>query len=434
MRALRLVVITSVLGSCAAPTAVPPVRAAEPSWTELARQANAALAGKDFARYRARLADLYRDSRSSSILLGLAGADARVGDLDAAFAHLNEYAAMGLDADLGANPALSALMTDARWPSLRARLEAHRAPVAHATTAVALPHEDLVAEGLAWDPRSRRFLVSSVHQRKILAVDEHGTADEFVEAAQGGVGALCGLASDGERLWVTMATMPPMTGFDPGAPRPTAVLAYDLATRSLRVRVDLPVDDGHEHALTDLAVSSRGDVYVSDEPAGMVYALAPGATRLEPLVPPDSFLSPQTPAISSDGRRLYVPDYVRGIAMLDLTSRALTWVVPDPGIALDGIDDLHVMGNELIAIQNGVTPPRIVRFTLGPGGARVERTKVLERASPGLGDPTHGFVRDGQFWFIAASGWGRFHPDGTPKQDPPPDAPLIKVLPLPGES
>lgn len=225
---------------------------------------------------------------------------------------------------------------DPRWPAVRARLEINRAPVAHATTVFALPHDDLVPEGLAWDPRSRTFLVSSVHARKILSVDEHGAARDFVSSAREGVGALCGIASDAERLWVTMATLPPMFGFDPKGWRPTALLAYDLATGGLRVRADLPVDDGHEHALTDVTVAPRGDVYVSDEPGGVVYALAPGASRLEPLVRAGSLLSPQTPAVSLDGRRLYVPDYVRGIAMLDLTSRALTWIVPAAGVALDG--------------------------------------------------------------------------------------------------
>jgi hypothetical protein len=429
MAALYSIVAIAALGSCAAPAVtgpVPTAHRAAPTWNELARQANEALAAKDFVRYRARLVDLYRGSRSSSILLGLARADARVGDVDAAFAHLDEYAALGLDADLSASPALK---DDPRWPALRARLEANRAPVAHATTAFALPRESLVAEGLAWDPRSRVVLVSSVRQRKILAVDEHGTARDFVPASQG-IGALCGIASDAERLWVTMATMPPMSGFDPQAPRATALLAYDLANASLRGRFDLPVDDGREHALTDLAVGPRGDVYVSDEAAGMVYTLAPGAIRLEPVVPADAFLSPQTPAVTLDGRRLYIPDYVRGIAMLDLTTRALTWITPEAGVALDGIDDLHVVGDDLLAIQNGVTPPRIVRIMLDASGIRATRVVVLERASPGLGDPTHGFVRDGRFYFIAAAGWKRFNADGTPHKDAPPDAPLVMVLPL----
>ncbi len=433
MRAHPLAILCA-LASCPAPTLTVPVQPgnATPSWSDLADEANASLAKKDYLRYQASLVELYRTSGSSSILLSLARADARVGDLDAALAHLSDYAAMGLDADVDASAALSRLKDDPRWPALRARLESNRAPVAHATTVFALPHEDLIPEGLAWDPRSRTFFVSSVRRRKIIAVDEQGTAHDFLSPADRGVGALCGLASDGKRLWVTMATLPQMVGFDAKGPRATALLAYDLATGSLGTRIDLPVDDGREHALTDLTVGPQGDVYVSDEPGRMVYALAPGATRLEPLVATGSFLSPQTPAISPDGHHLYVPDYVRGIAALDLASRRMTWIIPNAGVALDGIDDLHVVGGDLVAVQNGVTPPRIVRFTLDARGVRATRADVLERASPGFGDPTHGLVRDGKLWFIAAAGWGRFDDQGAATKDAPPDAPVIMALPLDG--
>ncbi len=439
MRAAPLLAMALVLDACArepraTPAPIAPLTAATatPSWTDLVRDANAAAARKDFGACREKLVALYDASGSSSILLDLAATDAHLGDRDAAFSHLSTLAAMGLDADVTASPSLSALKDDARWPALRAQLDGARVPVARATTAFTLPHEDLVAEGLAWDPRSRVLLVSSVRERKILAVDEHGASTDFVTSGAGGVGALCGLATDGERLWVTMATLPPMLGFDATGAHPTALLAYDLATHALRTRVDLPIRDGLPHGLTDLAVGPRGDVYVSDAAGGMVYALAPGASRLEPIVDAGALLSPQTPAVTADGQRLYVPDYARGIAVLDLSSRALTWLVPDAGIALDGIDDLHELRGDPIAIQNGVTPPRIVRFGLDTRGARVTRAQVLERAAPGLGDPTHGVVRDGALWFIASAGWMRFDDDGAPRKDAPPDAPSIMTLPLSG--
>jgi hypothetical protein len=426
-----------VLAGCARePRATPaPVAPAAPaaianSWTDMVRDANAAVARKDFRACREKLVALYDASGSSSILFDLAVMDAKVGDRDMAFSHLSTLAAMGLDADVTASPSLSALKDDARWPALRAQLDRARVPVAQATTAFALPHEDLVAEGVAWDPRGRMLLVSSVRERKILAVDEHGAATEFVPPGAGGVGALCGLATDGERLWVTMATFPPMLGFDAKGPRPTALLAYDLATRALRTRVDLPVGDGRPHGLTDLAVGPHGDVYVSDSAGGMVYALPPGASRLDPIVEVGALQSPQTPAVAADGQHLYIPDYARGIAVLDLSSRALAWLTPDVGVATDGIDDLHEVRGNLIAIQNGVTPPRIVRFVLD--GTHVRRAEVLERAAPGLGDPTHGVVRDGALWFIASAGWSRFDDDGAPRKDAPPDLPSIMTLPLGG--
>ncbi|HEY8089433.1 MAG TPA: hypothetical protein VIF09_16345, partial [Polyangiaceae bacterium] len=325
--ALSLAVASCTASSTRAPAVPTQATVAAPtasSWTTVLREANALLGAHDYRSYRARLAGLYRISGSSQLLLGLARADARVGDREAAIAHLYEYAAMGIYTDIDASESLAPLKDDARWPALRARLEANRTPVAHVTTQVPLPHEDLVAEGLAWSATSGAFLVSSVHQRKILAVDARGEARNFVVAAAG-EGTFSAIVSDGRSLWATIAALPPMVGFDAKARHPTALAAFDLATGASLTRVELP-DDGREHALTDLAVSAGGDVYVSDSPGGMVYTLARGASKLVPLVADGELLSPQTPAVSADGRRLYVPDYVRGIAVIDLASRALDWL------------------------------------------------------------------------------------------------------------
>jgi hypothetical protein len=402
----------------------------EPAWAELLRQANGAGAKGAFPEFRELLTRLYRTSGSAQILLALASADARVGDRDAAFAHLQQYASLRLDADVNASPAISALRNDPRWPTIQAALAEARIPIAHATMAFDLPHEDLVAEGLAWQERSRTLLVSSVRERKIIAISESGASSDFVAPRAGGVGALLGMAADGERLWVTMATMPPMLGFDPKAPRATALLAYDLATRKEITRVDLPSNDGVEHALTDVCLGMQGEVFVADSAGAMIYELAAGATRLTPLVPPGIFVSPQTPAMTPDGRRLYVPDYVRGIASVDLASGGVSWVVPAPSVALDGIDDLHVVGRDLVAIQNGATPPRIVRISLDENGRSATRLEILERAAPGVGAPTHGVVRDGRLWFIAEAGWERFDDEGAPRKNPPPDSPRVMSLPL----
>jgi len=199
MRGTPLLAMALVVAACARePRATPaPIAPATPtpSWTDLVRDANAAAARKDLGACREKLVALYDASGSSSILLDLAATDARLGDRDAAFSHLSTLAGMGLDADVTASPSLSALKDDARWPALRAQFDRARVPVTQAATAFNLPREDLVAEGVAWDPGASVLLVSSVRERKILAVDEHGVATDFLASGAGGVGALCGLAA-----------------------------------------------------------------------------------------------------------------------------------------------------------------------------------------------------------------------------------------------
>ena len=87
-----------------------------------------------------------------------------------------------------------------------------------------------------------------------------------------------------------------------------------------------------------------------------------------------------------------------------------------PGnLSLNGIDGLYISGRTIVATQNGVSPERVVRFELDPSMTRIESESVIERATPGLGEPTHGVFRERDFYYIANSGWDALNNDGTPK-------------------
>jgi hypothetical protein len=161
---------------------------------------------------------------------------------------------------------------------------------------------------------------------------------------------------------------------------------------------------------------------VSDGDGGGVYRLAASGTMLERLDHGD-FISPQTPAMHPDGRHIFIPDYTRGIAVLDLSTKQVRWLSPEARFALNGIDGLYFDHGRLIAVQNGTTPERVIVFTLDATLAKIVSEKIVERATPTLGDPTHGVVIGHDFCYIANSGWdviddhGNLKPGAT--QTPP---------------
>jgi hypothetical protein len=170
-----------------------------------------------------------------------------------------------------------------------------------------------------------------------------------------------------------------------------------------------------------MTLSRSGDAYIADG-YGAVYLLAHDRDRLEVLVGPGTFRSPQTPALSPDGRRLLVPDYSRGISAVDLLTKESKLLAHPPDLSLGGIDGMYLLGQTMVAIQNGTAPPRIVRMRLDAALTRIESWETLEANWKGLGDPTHGVFVDGRFYFIANCGWnvkagGTFEP------------PTIRVIP-----
>jgi hypothetical protein len=127
---------------------------------------------------------------------------------------------------------------------------------------------------------------------------------------------------------------------------------------------------------------------------------------------------------------LFVPDYVRGIAVIDLTSGATRWLGASRPVALHGIDGLYfVDGTTLLAVQNGTNPGRVSRLHLDAACTRVEAMDVVEQASPWLGAPTHGVVVGDRFYFIAKSGWEHMNEDGSVKPHESPRGSLILSVP-----
>jgi hypothetical protein len=113
-----------------------------------------------------------------------------------------------------------------------------------------------------------------------------------------------------------------------------------------------------------MAIAPNGDVFASDGDTGELFVLPHDAAALQTLVPPGELVSPQQPAVAPDGRTVLVAGYVRGIAAVDPATGWVTWLPHARVVALNGIDGLVFHGPDLIAMQNGTEPNRILRLTV----------------------------------------------------------------------
>jgi hypothetical protein len=109
---------------------------------------------------------------------------------------------------------------------------------------------------------------------------------------------------------------------------------------------------------------------------------------------------------------LFVPDYSRGIGIVNLATKKCKLLAHPPDLSLGGIDGLYLAGRTMIAIQNGTAPERLIRMHLNAELTYVLGWETIEANWKGLGDPTHGVLVGSQFYFIANSGWD-VKPGGT---------------------
>jgi sugar lactone lactonase YvrE len=190
-----------------------------------------------------------------------------------------------------------------------------------------------------------------------------------------------------------------------------AVLAFDLRTGRPAGRYEVE-PDGATHVVGDLTVARDGRVYATDSRAPVIYRVPLDGDTLERFAESDLLLSAQGLVLAPDERTLYVADYARGILRVDLRSRAVALLEAADTALVLGIDGLSRHGAELIGIQNGVTPHRVVRLSLDRSSRRVTRTEVLERAHPAHQEPTLGVVVGDDLFYIANSQWERYGEDG----------------------
>jgi len=118
-------------------------------------------------------------------------------------------------------------------------------------------------------------------------------------------------------------------------------------------------------------------------------------------------------ALSSDGATLFVPDYSIGIAAVDVATGRITWLTHSDSLALTGIDGMYRVGRDLIVVQNGLEPNRIMRLGLDPSMRRVVRATTIARGAVAASSLTHATVSRGWLYFLARSGWERAADDGT---------------------
>jgi hypothetical protein len=400
------------------------------TWREHERALQAARASNDTTVYRAQLLAIYHEiGATPRIAARFAGLALGAHDTVGAARWIGALATMGAELDTSMLAQYEAL----EGAGARAHLAAVRATV---TGDVGAPEDvftlsdpDMISEDIAYDAARSTFFVSSVHRGGVYAKKARDARPATVKYAPDSSWGIFALGIDSSRgvLWATTAALPMTAHYSAADSGRSALLKFDLASGHLRGRYVAP--DTGAHALGDLTIGANGAVYVSDGVGSGVYVLDQGSSALRALVPRGVLVSPQTPALSSDGATLFVPDYAIGIAAVSVASGKVAWVTHSDSLALTGIDGLYRAGRDLIVVQNGLEPNRIARLTLDPSMRRVVGASVVVRGSRGT-ELTHATIANGWIYFIRKSGWNRVADDGTMTAGAPADVPVVSRVGL----
>ena len=431
MKRLCLVCVAAVL-------ALTRGHAAEQSLTlqaqQLARDATAAADAKDYPKYLEKMsAAVALRPDYPRLLVNLAAAQALNDQPEEAVTTLERLAAFGVNSPVEKNAAFAAMRDRKDFKEVVKKLAANlQNVIGEGEIAFSLPEVTGLIEGIAWREKTGEFFFGDVHHRCVWVREKPADGPRsnrnvalrrFTPEGDELFGVF-GLAVDEDRgvLWAAVSAVTAMDGYNDDTMHGAAGVAeIDLETGAVR-RVARVTNDGRPHVIGDLALGPDGSVWLPDSGAIVLWRLAPGAKEPEAFVESDEFTSLQGAVVLPDNSAVIVADYGGGLLRVDVATRAVRRLEPPPNTALLGIDGLvRAPSGDLIAVQNGVRPDRVLRITLDSAAESVVVVAVLESAHLNMPAPTLGCIAtDGNFFFVGNANWTHFDDPGATATAPRP--------------
>ena len=156
---------------------------------------------------------------------------------------------------------------------------------------IVIQRPGLYPEGIEWDAKRQRFLVSSAADGSVIAVRDDGTMNT-IDSGDGLTSTLGTVIDERrDRLLVTVADFAAVD--DPNRPGEAKLAIYDLASGRRAHLVDLGgLRPGERHLANDVTVDPAGNAYVTDSFAPVIYKVTPDGQPSVVATDP-RFASPQ---------------------------------------------------------------------------------------------------------------------------------------------
>lgn len=290
----------------------------------------------------------------------LAQAHARNGDGQSAIAELRWLGEQGYAYGASTHAAFEGLRQTAAFMEVAGKLEANATiEIGRVNAVLTFDRSDIRPEGVTLDVRRARFLVSSVSDGAVYAVSRRGvTSALWREARTNREGTGVRVTPGLRRRAVFCSNSSPDVGTG------SELIELDLRSGRQTASISLPRIGAGKSYCNDIALIDGGFA-VTDSERGMVWLIDRSLRRITPMLDEGLLLYPNGVAASSDGNLVYVADML-GISMISVETGNVRRVEAVDDLSLAGIDGLYIQNDRLVAIQNAISPERIIEIGLGP--------------------------------------------------------------------
>lgn len=279
------------------------------------------------------------------------------------------------------------LPADGEPAALREAITNNGKPTGRVARLVRLDPAALDAEGI--DAMGSGWIVGSMANGSLYRVERSGATSPLWRESEPRR-SLFGVRHDPQRnlVWACSGSV------DDREAQPQ-LLQISMQSREV-VRSPLP---DPRSMCNDVALLPDGSVAVSDSQRGAVWQLTKSG-QWRTLAEPGTLGYPNGLVYLGNAQRLVVAD-LRGLWAIDLANARMTPIPAQEGAFAGGIDGLYALDGQLLAIQNGLRPHRVLRIALTRGAQRVERLSVIASNLPELAAMTTAAVERGEITVLA---------------------------------
>lgn len=282
--------------------------------------------------------------------------------------------------------------------ALRAAMTKNGEPAGKVARVIRLDRDDLDPEGI--DALGPGWIVGSMANGSLYRVERSGATTPLWQETEARR-RVFGVRHDPQRKLVWACS----NGPDDRQARPQLLrIALEPPTVA-RFRVPDP-----GALCNDIALLPDGAVAISDSQRGAVWLLtASGQWRA--LAEPGALGYPNGLTYLAPARQLVVAD-VRGLWTIDVAPARLVGIT-EQATFIGGVDGLYAVDGELVAIQNGLRPHRVLRIALSPLAGQVQRVTVIASNVAELAAMTTAAVTGGEITVLAGSQLVQFVSSGS---------------------
>lgn len=378
-------------------------------YDEIMAEAREAFAAENFVK-AADLLDEAQADRPYSLYLTRNRVLARIltGRMDEAIAIAKEVADRGLVLETPPHEAFDRMRADPAFAAVAAKMDENAKPKGEAHIIAEYEEDALLPEAIS--KSKGRILIGSVRSGAIRVADDE--LKQFV-SVDGGVFDI------EQRRNAVYAAINNQLAYDGDRETPFAAIV-ELNPKSGAIKGRLAL--GPAPALIgDIEVARNGRLLASDSLTPRIFDISwmkhqSATTNVISVVSDPRFVNLQGLALDEKRDRLYIADYLAGLYVVDLKTRKVDAIANPTNAHLGGIDGLYLYKGDLIGVQNGASPQRIVRIDLDKKGVATLSLEVLQQALPEWNEPTHGFVDGDEFVYIATSNWPAYDDNGNARE------------------